>query len=107
MISDCQFRIAKMEEQKSEIRDKTLVLRSAADCSYHGFAGGAGGYVLPGVVIVIGGFQDAAGFVVFNYCLDSQLIRLAFELIKDKREIPIGILVLFLYPGVEHAGFCI
>ena len=60
---------------------------------------------MPGVVIVIGGFQDAAGFVIFNYCLLSYLIRLAFEFIQDKREIPIGIFVLFLYPGVEHAGF--
>ena len=53
------------------------------------------------------GFQDAAGLVVFNYGLNSQLIRLAFELIQDKRVIRICILVLFLYPGLEHGGFCV
>ena len=45
---------------------------------------------------MIGGLQDAAGFVVFNYCLLSHLVRLAFELIQDECEISIGILVLFL-----------
>ncbi len=56
---------------------------------------------------MIGRFQDAAGFVIFNYCLNSQLTRLAFELIQHEGVIRICILVVFLYPGFEHAGFCI
>ena len=54
---------------------------------------------------MIGRFQDAAGFVIFNYGLDSQLICLAFQLIQHEGVIRIRILVLFLYPGFEHAGF--
>jgi len=82
------------------------MLRSSARCSHHNFAGGAGCDILPGLIVgLIVGFQKAASAVVFNHCLDSQLIRFAFHLIQDEREIAIRVLMNFLYPRFEHAGF--